>query len=52
MIQDWDATGKGLPVPMICSLFDEMDSFRCLKVETVPAGHYLLSSLKIVQYAN
>jgi len=38
MIQDWDFDGNGIPVPLICSLFHEVDSFRCLKVETVPAG--------------
>ena len=38
MIQDWDASGYGLPVPLIVRLFEEVDAFRCLKVETVPAG--------------
>ena len=38
MIQDWDATGTGVPVPLIARLFREIEVFRCLKVETVPAG--------------
>lgn len=38
MIQDWDASGYGIPIPLIVRLFDEVDVFRCLKVETVPAG--------------
>lgn len=38
MIQDWDATGSGVPVPLIARLFDEIEPFRCLKVEVVPAG--------------
>jgi 4-hydroxy-tetrahydrodipicolinate synthase len=38
MIQDWDASGYGIPVSLIAKLFDEVDVFRCLKVETVPAG--------------
>ncbi len=38
MLQDWDATGYGLPVPLICELFEEVDLFRCLKIEVVPAG--------------
>ncbi|MBD3374582.1 dihydrodipicolinate synthase family protein [candidate division KSB1 bacterium] len=38
MIQDWDFGGGGLPLDLICRLFDEVDSFRCLKIETVPAG--------------
>lgn len=38
MLQDWDATGYGLPVPLIAALFEEVDVFRCLKIETVPAG--------------
>ncbi|MEW5814953.1 MAG: dihydrodipicolinate synthase family protein [Spirochaetota bacterium] len=38
MLQDLDFGGWGLPVPLICELFEEVDSFRCLKIETVPAG--------------
>ncbi len=38
MIQDWDFGGGGLPVDLICRLFEEVESFRCLKIETVPAG--------------
>ncbi|MCC6694511.1 MAG: dihydrodipicolinate synthase family protein [Candidatus Hydrogenedentes bacterium] len=38
MVQDWDETGSGVPVPVIARLFNEIDVFRCLKVETVPAG--------------
>lgn len=38
MIQDWDATGYGLPEDLICQLFEEVEAFRCLKIETVPAG--------------
>jgi dihydrodipicolinate synthase/N-acetylneuraminate lyase len=38
MIQDWDATNYGLPVPLIVRLFEEIEVFRCLKVEVVPAG--------------
>ena len=38
MLQDWDATGYGLPLSLICELFEEVELFRCLKIETVPAG--------------
>jgi len=38
MLQDWDAAGFGVPVPLIARLFDEVPCFRCLKVEVVPAG--------------
>jgi len=38
MLQDWDATGYGLPDDLICRLFEEVEAFSCLKVETVPAG--------------
>ncbi|HCN84383.1 MAG TPA: dihydrodipicolinate synthase family protein [Sphingobacteriaceae bacterium] len=38
MLQDWDASGYGLPDDLICKLFEEVEAFRCLKVETVPAG--------------
>lgn len=38
MLQDWDFSGGGLPLPLIVRLFEEVESFRCLKIETVPAG--------------
>jgi 4-hydroxy-tetrahydrodipicolinate synthase len=38
MLQDWDFTGDGLPVPLIARLFDEVPAFRCLKIETANAG--------------
>ena len=38
MLQDWDPVGPGAPVPVIARLFREIDVFRCLKVEVVPAG--------------
>lgn len=38
MLQDWDFRGGGLPLPLIVQLFEEVESFRCLKIETVPAG--------------
>lgn len=38
MLQDWDASGYGLPDELICELFEQVETFRCLKIETVPAG--------------
>ena len=38
MLQDWDASGYGLPDELILDLFETVPAFRCLKVETVPAG--------------
>ncbi len=38
MLQDWDASGYGLPVPLIVRLFETIPAFKCLKVEVVPAG--------------
>jgi 4-hydroxy-tetrahydrodipicolinate synthase len=38
MLQDWNASGYGLPDELICDLFDQVPAFRCLKIETVPAG--------------
>jgi dihydrodipicolinate synthase/N-acetylneuraminate lyase len=38
MLQDWDAIGYGLPDELILELFETVKAFRCLKVETVPAG--------------
>ncbi len=38
MLQDWDPNGYGLPDDLIMALYEEVPAFRCLKVETVPAG--------------
>ena len=38
MIQDLEWGGPGLPVATIVRLFEELEPFRCIKVETVPAG--------------
>ncbi len=38
MLQDWDATGYGLPDELIMDLFESVPAFQCLKVETVPSG--------------
>lgn len=38
MLQDWSANSYGLPDDLILELFQEVEAFRCLKVETVPAG--------------
>ena len=38
MLQDWDAYGYGLPVELINDLFLELETFKCLKIEVVPAG--------------
>ncbi len=38
MLQDWDASGYGLPDQLIMDLFETVPAFQCLKVETNPAG--------------
>ncbi len=38
MIQDWDFSGYGIPVQVIKELFMEIESFKSLKIETIPAG--------------
>jgi len=38
MIQDWSFNTYGVPVPVIKKAFQEFESFKCLKVEVVPAG--------------
>lgn len=38
MIQDWDPSGFGVPVEVVARLFEEIECFRCLKIEVVPAG--------------
>lgn len=38
MLQDWNASGYGLADELLCDLFENVAAFRCLKIETVPAG--------------
>jgi len=47
MLQDWDSSGYGLPDQLIMDLFDLVPSFRCLKVETNPAGIKYSKILKL-----
>jgi 4-hydroxy-tetrahydrodipicolinate synthase len=46
MIQDLDWSGGGLAVAAIQSLFERLPAFRCLKLETVPAGPKYTSVLE------
>ncbi len=46
MIQDWDFHGFGIPIDVIARLFEEIDVFKCLKVEVVPAGIKYTSVLR------
>ena len=47
MLQDWDASGYGLPDQLIMDLFETVPSFRCLKIETIPAGVKYSKMLKL-----
>jgi len=38
MLQDWSTSGYGLRDELILELFEQVPQFRCLKVETIPAG--------------
>lgn len=38
MLQDWDARGYGVPVPVLVKLFETVEVVRAVKVEVVPAG--------------
>ncbi|MHA1793932.1 MAG: dihydrodipicolinate synthase family protein [Promethearchaeota archaeon] len=38
MLQDWDPNGGGIPTWLIKELFDELDVFKALKIEVIPAG--------------
>jgi len=38
MIQDLEWNGPGLAIPTIVRLFEELEPFRAIKVESVPAG--------------
>ena len=47
MLQDWDASGYGLPDQLIMDLFELVPAFRCLKIETIPAGIKYSKMLKL-----
>lgn len=49
MLQDWDVSGYGLPDALICNLFDKVPAFKCLKIETVPAGPKYSRILELTQ---
>jgi dihydrodipicolinate synthase/N-acetylneuraminate lyase len=49
MLQDWDSSGYGLSDELILDLFENVDAFRCLKVEIVPAGVKYSRILKLTQ---
>jgi len=49
MLQDWDATGYGLSDELICDLFEKVAAFKCLKIETVPAGPKYSRILELTQ---
>jgi dihydrodipicolinate synthase/N-acetylneuraminate lyase len=49
MLQDWDASGYGLKDELICDLFETIKAFRCLKIETVPAGVKYSRILELTQ---
>ncbi len=49
MLQDWDPGGYGLPVPLIARLFADVESFRALKIEAVPAGVKYTEVLEVTE---
>jgi 4-hydroxy-tetrahydrodipicolinate synthase len=38
VLQDLDWSGPGIPVPLICELFETVPAFRAVKIEAAPAG--------------
>lgn len=38
MLQDWDTAGYGIPVSIIRRLFEELEVFKCIKIEVPGAG--------------
>ena len=46
MIQDLHWSGFGMSIDTIKELWEEIDSFRCLKLETVPAGYKISQVLE------
>jgi 4-hydroxy-tetrahydrodipicolinate synthase len=46
MIQDYDINGAGVPLSLLIKLFEEIECFRCVKIETQPAGPKYTSILE------
>jgi 4-hydroxy-tetrahydrodipicolinate synthase len=38
MVQDWDVEAFGIPVEVVAELFEQIELFKCLKVEVKPSG--------------
>jgi 4-hydroxy-tetrahydrodipicolinate synthase len=38
ILQDWQTNGYGIPDELILELFESVDAFKGIKIETVPAG--------------
>lgn len=50
MIQDWDRKEYGIPLRIITELFNEIECFKCLKIEVVPAGVKYTEVLSATDY--
>ncbi|MBR7187314.1 MAG: dihydrodipicolinate synthase family protein [Clostridia bacterium] len=46
MIQDYNLSGGGVPADLLARLFEEVESFRCLKIETNLPGPKFTKMLK------
>ncbi len=46
MVQDWDADGPGIPLPVVKQLFDTVECFNWLKIEVASAGPKYTEVLK------
>ncbi len=46
MIQDYDLLGPGVPAELLARLYDELESYQCLKIETQLPGPKMTKMLK------
>lgn len=46
MIQDYDLLGPGVPAPLLAKLYDEIESYQCLKIETQLPGPKMTQMLR------
>ncbi len=49
MIQDYDLLGPGVPAELLASLYDEIDCYNCLKIETQLPGPKFTKMLKATE---
>ena len=49
MVQDYDLLGPGVPAELLAALYDEIESYQCLKIETQLPGPKMTKMLRATE---